>query len=379
MVSEGRSLFPRARHRAAALIVCGSLAAAACEQAPVAEETVVRPVRYARVEAQQPLIERTFSGTARAERETDLSFRVPGTVVLRPVNIGDMVAAGDLVAALDNTDYQVRVDEASAGLARAEAERRNAEAIYERTRLLYENQTASGSDLDAARAAAESAAAQLRAATQQLEAARLQLSYTRLVAPEQCAVAQTFVEINQNVSSGQPVVRLNCGQCGEVAVNVPETEISRVIRGSSVNVGFGALPGETIIGIVRDVGVATSPAGTTYPVTIALQERCASIRSGMAADVSFTFRSAGPPGSLLVPYVSVGEDSAGRFVFVLERDEAGNLFARRRTVTIGEPMPEGLLVESGLEEGELIATAGVRRLEDNQQVRLLGEPESAAP
>lgn len=380
MVSKGRGLFSRSRHRAAALI-CALTAGvlAGCEQEPVAEEVSVRPVRYAQVQAQRGLQTRTFSGVARAERETDMSFRVAGTVILRPVNIGDFVANGQLVAALDDTDYQVRVDEARAGIARAEAELRNAQARYERTRALYENQTASRSDLDAARAAAESAQAQLRAASQQLEAARLQLSYTRLVAPEQCAVAQTFVEINQNVSSGQPVLRLNCGECGEVVVSIPETEISRVVEGSSVDVRFDALPDEIVAGVVQEVAVATGPASTTYPVTVGLQERCDAVRSGMAADVAFAFRSAGPEGSLVVPYVSVGEDDAGNFVFVLERDADDRLFARRRTVEVGAPTPEGLLIENGLTEGELIATAGVRRLKDDQQVRLLGEPESAAP
>jgi len=348
---------------------------AACEQEPVAEEPEVRPVRYARVEAQGGLQARTFSGATKAERETDLSFRVAGTVIERPVNVGDAVIAGDLVAALDNTDYRVRVDEAGAGLARAEAELRNADARYERTRALYENQTASRSDLDAARAASESAQAQLRAAMQQLEAARLQLSYTRLVAPEQCAVAQTFVELNQNVASGQPIVRLNCGECGEVVVSVPETEIGRVVRGSSVEVAINALPGAPIAGTVRDVGVATAAAGASFPVTIALQERCDTVRSGMAADVSFMFESSGPEGSLLVPYVSVGEDREGRFVFVLEPD-GGEFLAHRRSVVVGEALPEGLVIGSGLSEGELIATAGVRRLSENQRVRLLGAPES---
>ena len=343
-----------------------------CEPEPVVEEPIVRPVRYARVTVAGTLENRTYSGTVRAEREADLSFRVGGTLLFRPVNVGDSLPGGALVGELDPTDYEVRVQEAEAGLARAQAELRNAQASYERTRDLYENRNASRSQLDAARAADESARAQVSASTQQLEAARLQLSYTRLSAPEQCAVAQVFVEQNQNVTAGQPIVRVNCGQCAEVLVSVPEVDIGRIVEGTTVTVTIIALGGDPVTGVVREVGVATGGTGTTYPVSVALQERCATIRAGMAANVEFRLRTAGPEGALIVPFVSVGEDRDGqRFVYVLEPSDSNTFFAVRRSVTIGDPTQDGITIASGLSEGELIATAGVRRLADNQEVTLL--------
>lgn len=374
MVPTGRSLFPRERRNAAALIVALFVVVGGCEPAPVEEAPFVRPVRYDRVAVQGASQSRTYSGLARAELETDLSFRVPGTLIERRANIGERLDRGDLVARLDGTDFEVQLDEASAGLARAQAQLRNAEAAYDRTRDLYENQNASGSDLDAARAAAESAEAQLRAAAQQLEAARLQLSYTRLTAPEQCTVAQNYVEVNQNVSPGQPIVRVNCGGCAEVVVSVPDIEIGRIEEGMAAIVRFSALPGEEIAGTVEEVGVATGPTATTYPVTVGLEERCADVRSGMAADVTFELDATGPVGSLVVPFVAVGEDREGHFVFVLEPDEQGRMFAHRRAVTVGAPIQTGLVISSGLAEGELVATAGVRRLTSGQEVTLLGEP-----
>ena len=345
-----------------------------CEQAPVAEE-LVRPVRYTRVVAAGGIETRTYSGSTQAELETDLSFKVGGTLISRLVDVGDVLGSGMLVAELDATDYAVRLEEAEARLASAEAELRNADVSYDRTRRSYETRNASLSELDAARANAESAQAQLRAAAQQLEAARLQLSYTRLTAPLECTVAQTFAEQNQNVTVGQSILRVNCGQCGEVVVSVPEIDIGRIVEGMAVTVTIDALPDEVIVGVVREVSVATGGTGTTYPVTIALQERCGSIRSGMAADVVFRLQSISPEGALVVPFVSVGEDRNGRFVFVLERGEDSNYFARRRGVIVGDPTQEGITIASGLTEGELIVTAGVRRLTDGQEVTLLAEPE----
>ena len=345
---------------------------AACEEPPQVEQTQVRPVRYARVVPQGNMEQRTYSGTARAELETDLSFKVAGTLLSRDANVGDSLVAGSLVGALEDTDYRVKLQEAAAGLARAQAEVRNAEASYDRTRELYENRNASRSDLDSARAAAESARAQVRASSQQLEAARLQLSYTRLTSPQECSVAEVFAEVNQNLSAGQPVIRVNCGQCAEVVVGVPEIDIARITQGTVVQVAIDAVPNEDLTGVVTEVGVASG--GTTYPVTIALQQSCAAVRSGMAADVVFRFPTTGPRGGLVVPSVSVGEDTGGRFVFVLEPAEEDAVWlAQRRAVEVAGPAGEGLLIRSGVNEGELIVTAGVRRLTDGQLVTLLSD------
>lgn len=353
------------------------LVLAGCDEPAPIEVTKVRPVRYARAVPQGSMEQRTYSGAARAELETDLSFKVAGTLLSRSASVGDSLVAGAEVASLEDTDYRVRLQESAAGLARARAEVRNAEATYDRTRELYENRNASRSDLDAARAGAESARAQVRASSQQLESARLQLSYTRLTAPQDCSVAEVFAQVNQNLAAGQSVLRVNCGQCAEVVVTVPETDIGRITQGTAVRVTMDAVPDQDLTGVVTEVGVA-SGAGTTYPVTVALQERCGAVRSGMAADVIFRFPTSGPLGGIVVPLVAVGEDAQGRFVFVLEpKDEEVVWVAARRAVEVGGPVPNGMLISAGLNEGELIATAGVRRLSDGQQVTLLSD--SAAP
>ena len=110
-------------------------------------------------------------------------------------------------------------------------------------------------------------------------------------------------------------------------------------------------------------------------MTITLLEGCPDVRSGMTVDVRFDFPVTGAGANLVVPYVAVGEDSSGNFVYVLEPNEEGRLFARRRAVTVGEATGTGIVINDGLAEGELIATAGVRRLKPDQEVTLLGDSE----
>ena len=343
-----------------------------CDSEVEEAEPYVRPVRYEKVAKGAPERVRVFSGTTQAELESALSFKVAGTLTSRLVNVGDLVNAGQVIARVDPQDYQVVVQEAEAGLAAARADLRNAEASYERVRGLYENRSASKSELDAARAAAESGTAQVRAARQQLEAAKLQLSYTNLAAPQDCSIAETYVKENENVSAGQSVVRVNCGECSEVTVPVSETFISGVQAGDRVEVLIDAIAGEVFPAVVTEVGVASGQAGTAFPVTVAMTDDCPNVRSGMAADVQFTFMSDTGEDRLLVPGVAVGEDRSGRYVFALSSEGDGHWTANRRAVELGALHSGAIEIMSGLEEGELVVTAGVRRIMDGQRVTLLG-------
>ena len=93
-----------------ALLAAGVLAEA-CGDAPPPAGPVVRPVRYVTALATGGQRTRTFSGVARAGVESALSFRVAGTIVRLDVAIGDRVAAGAAIAALDPVDYELQVRE----------------------------------------------------------------------------------------------------------------------------------------------------------------------------------------------------------------------------------------------------------------------------
>lgn len=334
---------------------------------------VIRPVRYQEVISTGARRQRSFSGTARAGVESELSFRVAGTVEAVAASVGESVKKGQEIARLDATDYRLQLQEAEASLAQALAAQRRADADYERIRGLYENRNAAKSDLDAVRAQAESTAAQVAAARQRRELARRQLGYTRLTAPVAGAIASVLVEANENVGAGKPVALLTSGSRPEVEVAMPEVLISQVKEGDAAEVTFDALPGTSFPAAITEVGVAATGAGATYPVTVQLTAGDSSVRSGMAATVTFRFESGGGAERIFVPPVAVGEDRDGRFVFVLERGEGELAVAHRRPVEVGDLTPEGIEIEDGLTDGELLVTAGVRRIQDGQQVKLLAE------
>ena len=175
---------------------------AGCGQADLPEEPRLRPVRYLLVSSDSVVRERSFSGTLKSSLESRLSFKVSGTATSVPVQIGQRLQKGDLIAQLDAAGFALQEEQAQASLVQTEASERNAMSNYERTKGLYANDSASRNDLDAARANAESAEAQVRAAEKALEIARLNESYTRLYANADCSIASIDVEVNENVSAG---------------------------------------------------------------------------------------------------------------------------------------------------------------------------------
>jgi RND family efflux transporter MFP subunit len=372
----------RKRTRSLATFIGIAVLCFACAREEIVTEPELRPVRAEVVSVSGAERLRTFSGTFRAGLESRLSFRVPGRVQRLPVVVGQPVRPNQLIAELDPRDYELQVQEAEAGLTRALASKRNADAERDRIRELYENDNASLRQWDQARAVAESAAAQVESLEKRLELSQRQLDYTRLTAPVAGAIATVSVEVNENVQAGQPIVTLSSSTMTEVGVDLPGSVITEIREGAPATVTCDALPGETFEAFVTEVGVTASGA-TTYPVTVELAERSDRVRPGMAAEV--TFRLAAPQADadrILVPSVAVGEDRGGRFVFIAEPQGDGSAVVKRHPVEVGSLMTgdqqDRIEILGGLAAGDVIVTAGVRRLEDGRRVRL-SEPSESAP
>ena len=301
-----------------------------------------------------------------------MSFRVPGRIDVLNVSVGNRVPTGQLIARLEQTDFEIAVRQDEANLAQARAVMTNSEANLERVRGLYENDNASQNELDSATAQFQSTRAQVEAATQTLESARRKLGYSSLRAPVDGAIAAVDVEVNENVTQGQTVVMMTSGARPEVEVAIPEVLISDVQDGAPVRVSFAALPGRVFDAVVTEVGVASTGTATTFPVTVRITAESPEIRSGMAADVTFRFESRDKRDRIYLPSHAVGEDEVGRFVFLLEPSGENDVGIVQRTpVTVGALTRDGRLeILSGVAEGRNVVTAGVRRLVDGQRVKL---------
>lgn len=352
------------------VLLGATLLAAGCGQSDEVAEERLRPVRYVTVSDASEFRDRSFSGISKSSRESRLSFKVSGTIVNVPVQVGQRLNAGDLIAEIDSASYVLQSQQAQASLVEAQANDRRATANYERTKGLYANSNASLNDLESARAQAESSSAVVRAASKALEIARLNASYTRLTADADCSIASLDIEVNENVAAGQQVAAVSCGDAFEVTLDLPESLIGSIDEITPVTVRFGAIPDREFSGQISEIAVSSASGSAAFPVVIKISGGHPSLRSGLAADVTFQFDSAASTdGGFVLPVNVVINDPNGTFVFVAEPAESDEeAIVRRRAVTLGELSQSGIEIASGLKVGDRVITAGISVIRDGQRV-----------
>ncbi len=332
---------------------------------------ILRPVRYEKVIMYGGEQTRTFSGVSKAGVETNLSFKVGGTINRLNVKVGDQISAGQLIAVLDATDYILQLDQTKAALTQVEVQMQNAKSIYDRMSKLYETGSVSASDYEQAKTAYESTKAGVSSARKQVQLDEQMVNYTRLRAPIAGRVANLNAEINENITAGFSIITLTSGSDIEVTVGMPESFIAMVEEGATVDVMFSSLADENFIGIISEVSYIVGSSSTTYPVTIKLENPSEDIRPGMTVNVTFNLTSENEEETILVPSVAVGEENDENFVYVVQLIQGDTATVHKRIVTVGELTGGGFEITEGLEDGEMVVTAGISKLSEGMKVKIL--------
>ncbi len=358
-----------------------SLGLPGCSEPPAPPEEIVRSVKTVAV-SRRPMGQlRRLTGVLSASEKSDLSFQVGGRVQSVAVKAGERVRAGQLLASLDASEYQIRLDSAIADLQSARARLHEAERKATSTRLLYRRNIASRQDFDSAQAAFESAGSGVQAAEAAVSLAQRDLDQTVLAAPIEGLIADRRLEPFQEVAPGQVVLLIQSRGGVEVDVRVPETLVHEVQVGQpvEVRVAMRVFGGQAFEGSVTKLSAAAQD-GNAYPATISIAAPDPRMRAGMTAYVDFRFQGSVDETGWLLPVHAIvpGEEDSDAhitqrevFVFVY-RPESSRV--EKRSVRIAGMRGESVEIRDGLAEGDLVVVAGAPFLLDGQRVALLEEP-----
>ena len=355
--------------RANPLLRIGLMAALAVPIAGCGEDQedaapVIRPIRAMQVQTADTLEERWFPGQAKATQEVDLAFEVPGQLIDRPINVGDVVREGDVLARLDPRDYENE-------LAAAIAARDRAKANSERMEQAGRTGAVSQQDVDDAMATYEANEARVRIAEKAVEDSVLRARFDS-------TVAATYVENFQNVQSKQPVLRLLDTSRVEMWINIPENLISYAAFVQDIRVQFDAFPGREFAAEIKEVSNEASLTTRTFPVNLILdQPGDLTILPGMAgrANGNVVLPEERRVEGDEIPISALGtDDQQSNFVWII--DEAAGTVSKQ-AVELVRATPRGVIV-TGVAPGEWISTAGVNTLVEGQQVRVLAAPDGGA-
>lgn len=346
------------------------------------ESLRLKRVRVAAVEAARDSRELRFSGTTRAARRARLAFSTSGRVVARPVETGDRVRRGQLLAQLTDLELKNALATAQASLAELAARRAQSERDQARAEQLAAAKAATSEELERTAAAASALKAAEEAAGARLAEAQRRLDETSLTAPFAGTVTDVHFEPGEYARAGTPVVTLSGDGEVEVEVEVPEAVIPRIEVGDEVDLELPVMSrqasGGVIAGRVKSVGRTAAGPGRLFPV-VATFPADAGVPAGATAELVLRLTS---DQALALPIEAVVNPGGRRpSVFRVSRDRVAGSGARAEKipVEVGTLLSEGdgpvrVIVRGDLAAGDLVVIGGQRGLLDGESVEVEVEP-----
>ena len=305
-------------------------------------------------------------GEVKSRYESNQAFRIAGKIIERKVDVGAIVKKGQLLARIDAADANLGVNAAVADIRVAEANRALAKSEVERQRQLVNKKFISQSALDKYEAELKTADARVNQAKAQAAVSGNQSRYAALVADRAGVVTQIRAEPGQVVEAGEMVVQVVDTAQIEVLVAVPESRVAKIKLGDVATLKLWASqstdPEKTFNGSVREIAPAASSATRAFDVRVAFSDADASVKLGMTAGVRF---AGDAPAQLIIPSTALTQINSKNIVWVIDKKGVAN----PREVSAGQFTEEGVIINNGLQRGEMIAIAGVHTLIKGQQVQ----------
>lgn len=266
-----------------------------------------KPIPVEVQEVRKGLIEQLqlFSGSLEAPARVMVSPKVSGRITKLLVDISDEVTRGQVVAELDNDEYQQAVAQADAGVAVAQAKLTEAESRLkitkrelERLETLSKRGIASDAQLDEARgnllrsdAAVQVAKAQLLRDQSSLATAKIRLNYTRVTADwtdgdAKRVLAERMVEVGDTVAANTPLVSVVELNPIQAVITVTEVDYRFLKVDQRVSLRTDAYPGETFEGRISRLAPVFDEASRQARVELIIKNEDQRLKPGMFVRVA---------------------------------------------------------------------------------------------
>ncbi len=360
----------------AALMGCGQEPSFEKPLTPVTVQTVARASAAAGTR---------YSVSLSPATQVDLAFKVGGYVNeiqqvrgpddrLRIIQPGDTIRQGAVLARLRESDYAVKLNQATSNEADARANFTQAKLDFERAQNLYAAQSLTKSDYDAARARYDSAQAKLRGATESRKEAGISMQDSTLKAPLDGVVLKRNIEVGSLVSAGTVAFVLADTSMVKALFGVPDITMERVTLGQRLTMTMEAIPGVRFQGQVTKIDPSADPTSRVFQIEIKIPNPDNKLKPGMIAVVSLPDGRDSTP-RLIVPLSAIVRPPGGGAeyaVYVVDEQE-GRSLVHRRPVKLGPILGNSVIVSEGLTQGQTIVVKGTTQIVDGEQVRVLSE------
>ncbi|KAF1038979.1 MAG: Macrolide export protein MacA [Herbaspirillum frisingense] len=315
-----------------------------------------------------------LSGALRALNQASVKARVAGEVQQVLVREGEAVKEGQVLARIDPSDYQAKVDQARGSLVASQGQLDIATQTRNNNQTLLNRGFISRNAFDTAASQFDIAKANVDSARGALEVARKALADTVVRSPIAGLISARNVQPGEKVAvDGKLLDVVDLSQM-ELEAPVPTNDILKVQIGQEVLVAVEGLP-QKVAGKVVRINPATQSGSRSIMVYVRLDNPQGLLRAGMFADAGLTLER--KARVLTVPSTAIQVEDGNAYVYAVEN---GSL-ARRPVVTgLQGRAQDGNATEivSGLNEGAQIVKANLGILREGTAVRVLQQGGKAA-
>jgi len=321
-------------------------------------------------------------GDIRPLREVYVNPKVAGKIIQKiPVEKGDFVRKGALIAVLEKDIIRAQIRGARAGLISAKARLKEVAANLDvirkdRVRLerLLKKHAVSQQKMDQIDARFKAAQASKKLATAQIEKAKASLNLLDILlkdhdvrSPIAGYVSARYVDAGAMCDTKKPIVRISDEETLKIVTAVSEEDYPHIKKGMEAEVRVDAFPGRIFKGSVSVINPTLDPATRTGQVEIHVPNRDLLLHSGMYSNIHLHL---GTRSALVIPKDGLNRlpGTGSFYVYVVKKGRA-----ILKNIKVGLMQGDLVEVKEGLKQGEQVVIKGQNRLKDGMRVRVKEE------
>lgn len=323
----------------------------------------------------------TATGYTYARIRAAVGSKIVGRILELPIDEGDTLAKGQLIAVLDSDNLNAELRQAEAALLETKANLADAQREKARQQRLVGSGVQAQSELDAADTRLAVVEAQMRNGEARIAAARAQLAYARIYSPIDGVVIEKNVEVGEMVAPGGftsqqstgAIARLADPRSLEVEADINESYIARLRRGQPVSITVDAVPDTVYRGTLRQIVPTADRQRAVVQVKVTIDDRDDRLVPDMSSTVTFLEEGTqaddlkNAKSTLYLASAAVVEQGGASYVWVVEGETL-----RRREVQLGAAEGTDRVLLGGLSTSEVVALPGEKPFEEGMKVRIKG-------
>lgn len=314
------------------------------------DDTPIIPVEVSSVSRGNISAYYSNTATLEAEQEATVVSKVRGIIEEIYVEEGDMVQAGQVIAKIEDDQYQIEADRAKATLDRLYNEYQRNKELYERELIAAETHQNSQYEYESQKAT--------------YDLAELNLEYTSVRSPISGVVSRRHVKAGNMIGIDQPMYRVTDFTPLQAILHIPEHEMSKIRKNQRAELRVDALPNQTFVGHVERISPIVDSQTGTFKVTIYVDETKDMLRPGMFGRVKIVYDTR--ENTRMIPKSAVISEDLAQSVYVIK-----DSLAFKKVIQTGYTNGSNVEVINGLDDGEMVVTIGHGSLQDSSKVNVI--------